>query len=198
MLELQAIRVNGTEAGENAKRVAVRSGRRRAELKNLIVNADDLGWTEGVNRGIVDAHRAGVCVCAGGRANEPATGRRGAPEPERRSTDGPRRGGPRTAERGGRPRGKAGKPAAADCQPGPCARRSGTRVGRTNSESARRRDSTDAPRWPQTRADAAGTVRDCLAAGEETWNPRDPCGARGVNAAIGARVGARTKSSCGV
>jgi len=29
-------------------------------LKNLIVNADDLGWTEGVNRGIVEAHRRGL------------------------------------------------------------------------------------------------------------------------------------------
>ena len=69
MLELQAIRVNGTEAGENAKRVAVRSGRRRAELKNLIVNADDLGWTEGVNRGIVDAHRKGLVTSSSLLAN---------------------------------------------------------------------------------------------------------------------------------
>lgn len=69
MLELQAIRVNGTEAGENAKRVAVRSGRRRAELKNLIVNADDLGWTEGVNRAIVDAHRKGLVTSSSLLAN---------------------------------------------------------------------------------------------------------------------------------
>ena len=69
MLELQAIRVNGTEAGENAKRVAVRSDRRRAELKNLIVNADDLGWTEGVNRGIVDAHREGLVTSSSLLAN---------------------------------------------------------------------------------------------------------------------------------
>jgi predicted glycoside hydrolase/deacetylase ChbG (UPF0249 family) len=69
MLELQAIRVNGTEAGENAKRVAVRSGRRRAELKNLIVNADDLGWTEGVNRAIVDAHREGLVTSSSLLAN---------------------------------------------------------------------------------------------------------------------------------
>ena len=69
MLELQAIRVNGTEAGGNAKRVAVRSGRRRAELKNLIVNADDLGWTEGVNRGIVDAHRKGLVTSSSLLAN---------------------------------------------------------------------------------------------------------------------------------
>jgi len=29
-------------------------------LKNLIVNADDLGWTEGVNQGIAEAHRNGI------------------------------------------------------------------------------------------------------------------------------------------
>ena len=29
-------------------------------MKNLIVNADDLGWTDGVNRGILDAFRGGI------------------------------------------------------------------------------------------------------------------------------------------
>ena len=29
-------------------------------MKNLIVNADDLGWTDGVNRGILEAFRAGI------------------------------------------------------------------------------------------------------------------------------------------
>ena len=29
-------------------------------MRNLIVNADDLGWTEGVNRGIAEAHRNGL------------------------------------------------------------------------------------------------------------------------------------------
>jgi predicted glycoside hydrolase/deacetylase ChbG (UPF0249 family) len=29
-------------------------------VKSLIVNADDLGWTEGVNRGIAEAHRKGL------------------------------------------------------------------------------------------------------------------------------------------
>jgi predicted glycoside hydrolase/deacetylase ChbG (UPF0249 family) len=33
-------------------------------LRNLIVNADDLGWTEGVNRGIVEAHRKGLVTSA--------------------------------------------------------------------------------------------------------------------------------------
>jgi predicted glycoside hydrolase/deacetylase ChbG (UPF0249 family) len=47
-------------------------------LKNLIVNADDLGWTEGVNRGIVEAHRNGLVtstsVLANGRAFGAAPG----------------------------------------------------------------------------------------------------------------------------
>src|SRR2546422_2369516 len=29
-------------------------------MKRLIVNADDFGWSEGVNRGIVDAYRNGI------------------------------------------------------------------------------------------------------------------------------------------
>jgi chitin disaccharide deacetylase len=41
-------------------------------VKNLIVNADDLGWTEGVNRGIADGHRKGLVtstsLLANGRA----------------------------------------------------------------------------------------------------------------------------------
>ena len=41
-------------------------------MKNLIVNADDLGWTEGVNRGIADGHRKGLVtstsLLANGRA----------------------------------------------------------------------------------------------------------------------------------
>jgi chitin disaccharide deacetylase len=41
-------------------------------VRNLIVNADDLGWTEGVNRGIVEAHRKGLVtsttLLANGRA----------------------------------------------------------------------------------------------------------------------------------
>jgi predicted glycoside hydrolase/deacetylase ChbG (UPF0249 family) len=38
-------------------------------VKNLIVNADDLGWTEGVNRGIADAHRNGIVTSASLLAN---------------------------------------------------------------------------------------------------------------------------------
>ena len=41
-------------------------------MRNLIVNADDLGWTDGVNRGIADAHRQGLVtstsLLANGRA----------------------------------------------------------------------------------------------------------------------------------
>ena len=51
-------------------------GQAKAELKNLIVNADDLGWTEGVNRGIVEAHRKGLVtscsLMANGRSFESA------------------------------------------------------------------------------------------------------------------------------
>ena len=46
--------------------------RRRAGLKNLIVNADDLGWTEGINRGIVEAHRKGLVTSSSLLANGPA------------------------------------------------------------------------------------------------------------------------------
>lgn len=38
-------------------------------MKNLIVNADDLGWTEGVNRGIAEAHRNGIVTSTSLLAN---------------------------------------------------------------------------------------------------------------------------------
>jgi hopanoid biosynthesis associated protein HpnK len=38
-------------------------------VKNLIVNADDLGWTEGVNRGIAEAHRHGIVTSTSMLAN---------------------------------------------------------------------------------------------------------------------------------
>jgi chitin disaccharide deacetylase len=38
-------------------------------VKSLIVNADDLGWTEGVNRGIAAAHRNGIVTSASLLAN---------------------------------------------------------------------------------------------------------------------------------
>jgi chitin disaccharide deacetylase len=38
-------------------------------VKNLIVNADDLGWAEGVNRGIAEAHRNGIVTSASLLAN---------------------------------------------------------------------------------------------------------------------------------
>ena len=37
--------------------------------RNLIVNADDLGWTPGVNRGIAEAHRNGIVTSASLLAN---------------------------------------------------------------------------------------------------------------------------------
>jgi hopanoid biosynthesis associated protein HpnK len=38
-------------------------------VRNLIVNADDLGWTEGVNQGIAEAHRHGIVTSASLLAN---------------------------------------------------------------------------------------------------------------------------------
>jgi chitin disaccharide deacetylase len=38
-------------------------------VKNLIVNADDLGWTEGVNHGIAEAHRNGIVTSTSLLAN---------------------------------------------------------------------------------------------------------------------------------
>jgi hopanoid biosynthesis associated protein HpnK len=38
-------------------------------VKNLIVNADDLGWTAGVNRGIAEAHGRGIVTSASLLAN---------------------------------------------------------------------------------------------------------------------------------
>jgi predicted glycoside hydrolase/deacetylase ChbG (UPF0249 family) len=38
-------------------------------MKSLIVNADDLGWTEGVNRGIAETHRNGLVTSASLLAN---------------------------------------------------------------------------------------------------------------------------------
>jgi chitin disaccharide deacetylase len=41
-------------------------------VKNLIVNADDLAWTEGVTRGIAEAHRKGLVTSTSLLANGPA------------------------------------------------------------------------------------------------------------------------------
>ena len=38
-------------------------------MRSLIVNADDLGWTEGVNRGIAEAHHHGIVTSASLLAN---------------------------------------------------------------------------------------------------------------------------------
>ena len=47
-------------------------GKQVFSLKNLIVNADDLGWAEGVNRGIGEAHRNGIVTSTSLLANGPA------------------------------------------------------------------------------------------------------------------------------
>jgi hopanoid biosynthesis associated protein HpnK len=41
----------------------------RRQMRNLIVNADDLGWTQGVNRGIAEAHRNGIVTSTSLLAN---------------------------------------------------------------------------------------------------------------------------------
>ncbi len=41
------------------------------DLRRLVVNADDLGFTAGVNRGILEAHRAGVVTSASMLVNTP-------------------------------------------------------------------------------------------------------------------------------
>src|SRR5690242_10509363 len=43
-------------------------------MKNLIVNADDLGWTDGVNRGIADAFHGGIVTSTSLLANGRAFG----------------------------------------------------------------------------------------------------------------------------
>jgi predicted glycoside hydrolase/deacetylase ChbG (UPF0249 family) len=43
--------------------------------KQLIVNADDLGRTEGINEGVFDAHRRGIVTSATLMVNYPAAGR---------------------------------------------------------------------------------------------------------------------------
>ena len=40
--------------------------------KRLIVNADDLGRTGGINRGVVDAHRTGIVTSATVMVNYPS------------------------------------------------------------------------------------------------------------------------------
>jgi len=73
MLELESEGVNGTKLCGGLKRVAVRAYREPMRagtgVKNLIVNADDLGWTEGVNRGIVEAFQHGIVTSASLLAN---------------------------------------------------------------------------------------------------------------------------------
>jgi hopanoid biosynthesis associated protein HpnK len=60
----QAIRSLGQALRGSPRYAGQAQGRRKAKVRNLIVNADDLGWTEGVNRGIVEAHRQGLVTSA--------------------------------------------------------------------------------------------------------------------------------------
>ena len=76
-------------------------GTAAAGMRSLIVNADDLGWTQGVNRGIAEAHRNGIVTSTSLLANGAAfedgvetaqriaeAGRGSAPEFERRQPGG--------------------------------------------------------------------------------------------------------------
>jgi len=68
MLELRGIGVNGTNA-EALRKSSCPTGQENFPVKSLIVNADDLGWTEGVNRCIAEAHRGGLVTSASLLAN---------------------------------------------------------------------------------------------------------------------------------
>ncbi len=43
-------------------------------MKHLIVNADDFGYSRGINRGIVEAHERGIVTSTTMMVNAPATG----------------------------------------------------------------------------------------------------------------------------
>jgi predicted glycoside hydrolase/deacetylase ChbG (UPF0249 family) len=69
MLELEGNAVNGTIATTPTKEYLSQGTGQTPPVKNLIVNADDLGWTEGVNRGIAEAHRKGLVTSTSLLAN---------------------------------------------------------------------------------------------------------------------------------
>jgi chitin disaccharide deacetylase len=73
MLKLRGNTVNGTNVSPREKNSCpkgqARTGSRRKSVKNLIVNADDLGWAAGVNRGIGEAHRNGIVTSTSLLAN---------------------------------------------------------------------------------------------------------------------------------
>ena len=61
------------EKQRGCKAIAVRKDSEGGDrMRSLIVNADDLGWTLGVNRGIADAHRNGIVTSTSLLANGPA------------------------------------------------------------------------------------------------------------------------------
>jgi len=69
MLKLEGKAVNGTIATTPTKEYLSQGTGATPRVKNLIVNADDLGWTDGVNRGIADAHRKGLVTSTSLLAN---------------------------------------------------------------------------------------------------------------------------------
>jgi predicted glycoside hydrolase/deacetylase ChbG (UPF0249 family) len=69
MLKLRTKAVNGTVSNWYRSYIwplgqVSGSAVANASVRNLIVNADDLAWTEGVNRGIAEAHRHGIVTSA--------------------------------------------------------------------------------------------------------------------------------------
>src|SRR5258705_7568118 len=58
---------------QGADRSGVPDSEELIMLRRLVVNADDLGLTVGVNNGIFDAHDAGILTSASVFANAPAT-----------------------------------------------------------------------------------------------------------------------------
>ena len=69
MLKLLGKTVNGTDAPRGELSSCTEGQETRTKMRNLIVNADDLGWTPGVNRGIAEAHRNGIVTSASLLAN---------------------------------------------------------------------------------------------------------------------------------
>src|SRR5438874_7595839 len=69
MLKLLGKTVNGTDAPRGELSSCTEGQETRTKMRNLIVNADDLGWTEGVNRGIAEAHRNGIVTSTSLLAN---------------------------------------------------------------------------------------------------------------------------------
>jgi predicted glycoside hydrolase/deacetylase ChbG (UPF0249 family) len=63
------VRILVSARKSSCTKVQVGNARTGRNVKNLIVNADDFGWTEGVNRGIVEAFRNGIVTSTSLLAN---------------------------------------------------------------------------------------------------------------------------------